>query len=94
MMTRRSMLSLAATLGSGLVLRRSSPALQSGAGLTQVDLDAKRGWLPLANGQADRMGKCCPAIRGLHIEQVPLVRIASEVDRVESARVIDGDLRL
>jgi FtsP/CotA-like multicopper oxidase with cupredoxin domain len=53
-MTRRSLLSLATSVGSGLVLRRPSLAFQSGPRIVQADLEAKAGWFPLAGRQAYR----------------------------------------
>src|SRR5450759_2310135 len=55
-MTRRSLLSLAASVGAGLVLRRPSLAFQSGPRIVQADLEAKAGWIPLAGRQAYRYG--------------------------------------
>ena len=53
-MTRRSLLSLGASVGAGLVLRRPSLAFQSGPRIVQADLEAKAGWFPLAGRQAYR----------------------------------------
>ena len=55
-MTRRSLLSLAASFGAGLALRRPSCAFQSGPRIVQADLEAKGGWIPLAGRQAYRYG--------------------------------------
>ena len=55
-MTRRSLLSLGASVGAGLVLRRPSLAFQSGPRIVQADLEAKAGWIPLAGRQAYRYG--------------------------------------
>lgn len=55
-MTRRSILSLAASVSAGLVLRRPSLAFQSGPRIVQADLEAKAGWIPLAGRQAYRYG--------------------------------------
>lgn len=49
-MNRRLFLNLAAGIGTGLALRRTSQALQSGSGLVELDLAAKAGWFPLAGG--------------------------------------------
>ena len=53
-MTRRSLLSLGASVGAGLVLRRPSLAFQSGPRIVQADLEAKAGWIPHAGRQAYR----------------------------------------
>lgn len=55
-MNRRSLLSLAASVGAGLVLRRQSLAFQSEPRIVQADLEAKAGWIPLAGRQAYRYG--------------------------------------
>jgi hypothetical protein len=55
-MTRRSLLSLGASVGAGLVLRRPSLAFQSGPRIVQADLEAEAGWIPLAGRQAYRYG--------------------------------------
>ena len=55
-MTRRSLLSLGACVGAGLVLRRPSLAFQSGPRIVQLELEAKASWIPLAGRQAYRYG--------------------------------------